>query len=1473
MGAVKWIVRIVGGVVVAILLVIAIAFAAAQTRYGKDWIAARAARLLSGPDMTVRIGRLDGTIPFDMRVGELRVADRGGDLVVVTNLAFTMMPRALLAGRVEIARLSADDIAVARLPAAKAAPDSGAMTPPHLPRLPFDFVLDDLAVGAIRLAAPVLGEPIVLSVAAASSLVGGEAKARLAVHRIDGGAGQADLSLAVTGQPARLKLALDIAEPSGLLLDGLLGRADRPPLAVSLTGEGPLADWHGALAASAGDLARLAADLTITDTDGYRLSARGTLAALPLLPPDLAPVLGDAVAFDAQLHDTPEGIVELQHLALDAAAADLTATGRYDAGKAAFSGNAVVTLADLAPLSGLAGLTLAGAGRLQIDASGTAQRRQAELSLDGTGLRAGDNGADRVGAHLRLVGDGDMERPDSRVSVTGDGRIENVVGAAGPPPAGLGNAVEWHLAGSSDATAEAIEITELRVASTGLDLAASATIGGRGAKIDGKASLAVADLSQFSEIAGRRLSGGGRFDLVAGTTADGLVTATLSGGLTDLTLGGVADSLLGGRLAVDGAARRLADGRLVLDKLDLSGAGVALSTAGDRSVDGTISASLKLDVPNLAALAAPLGTRTSGRLALRATARGPRDALAVTAALDGDGIVAGQGKLDRLHANFAIPNTATPAGRFDASFRSDKLEGTLGGDIALRQEGRVLDVAKLRLAAAGSTLAGALRIELATGVASGAVNGRLVDLAPWSPLAGMKLAGRADLKATLDGKGGQNAQLSLDGKGIKIAAAPGSGIAVAHIAVSAGLRDLRRAPSGHAAIDLAGAEMGGGKLATLAMKLNSTKPGRFTFNGDVRGDIRQKFAVTTSGDVAIEKDGVTLHVARLSGNIAGDALQLTHVLTLTRRRMDLAVANLAVTLGAGQLSGAFSLKGDELALSLKGQRLPVGLIAKFAGGKEVAGTLDLDADLAGTRARPHGRLIVDGRGLRLAGASNADLPPLGITADAVWRGGRVEFKGRIAGPKNEAIGFTGSAPFALTSGALAVRVPPEGAITLRLEGAGQIADIEELLPLGEDRVAGQFSLDVSVGGTVAQPRASGALRISNGRYESMATGTILADIALDLAGDRERFVVRSFHATDGERGTLAARGSVDLTASPSPAVDAAIDVESFRVLRRDEANIRAGGEVHISGPLTALRIASRMRVDQGELRPPDRLPPSVASLDIVEINSAGGQQPAPPPRPADRAPMLPAVLDVTIELPGQVFVRGRGLDSEWRGKLVVSGTTAEPIVVGSLEVVRGDFSLLGKSFKLTSGTIGFNGGSKIDPTLDIVAEATTADITGTVRIGGTASAPTLKLGSVPELPQDEVLSRILFGKSVGQISAAQGVQLAAAAASLAGGGGGLLDRVRSSLGLDRFDFGSGTTANNAAGNASGNPASQSGLSGATVSAGKYVAEGVYVGVDQGASTGTSRGKVEIEIAPHVSVETDVGATGGNGMGLNWKMDY
>ena len=182
-------------------------------------------------------------------------------------------------------------------------------------------------------------------------------------------------------------------------------------------------------------------------------------------------------------------------------------------------------------------------------------------------------------------------------------------------------------------------------------------------------------------------------------------------------------------------------------------------------------------------------------------------------------------------------------------------------------------------------------------------------------------------------------------------------------------------------------------------------------------------------------------------------------------------------------------------------------------------------------------------------------------------------------------------------------------------------------------------------------------------------------------------------------------------------------------------------------------------------------------MKVVETNSKTGKPP-PPPAAADQAPALPATLDIKIDMPGNIFVRGHGLDSEWRGKLTITGTSAAPAISGSLEQIKGSVDLLGKTFTITRGRITFDGSAKLDPVLDIMAEASTADITAQVNISGGASAPKVTLSSTPPVPQDEILSRVLFNRGVGQLSAGEGLQLAAAAGTLAGGGPGARQTAR-----------------------------------------------------------------------------------------------
>jgi translocation and assembly module TamB len=250
---------------------------------------------------------------------------------------------------------------------------------------------------------------------------------------------------------------------------------------------------------------------------------------------------------------------------------------------------------------------------------------------------------------------------------------------------------------------------------------------------------------------------------------------------------------------------------------------------------------------------------------------------------------------------------------------------------------------------------------------------------------------------------------------------------------------------------------------------------------------------------------------------------------------------------------------------------------------------------------------------------------------------------------------------------------------------------------------------------------------------------------------------------------------------------------------------------------------------------------------------------------------LSLTLDLVIDAPQQVFVRGHGLDAEMGGSLRITGSSTAPQIIGGFDLRHGTLALAGETLNFTSGKITFEGGTvtgKLDPALNFVAQTVSGGVTATLTITGYADQPKIALTSTPELPQDEILAHLLFGQSVKQLGPLQLAQIAEALASFSGSGiANPLATVRKGLGLDRLNFGS----------------SGSGTGG-TVEAGKYVANGVYVGAKQGTSGGT-QAQVQIDITKHLKLETTIGngtapVTGatpqndpGSSVGLTYQFEY
>ena len=146
-------------------------------------------------------------------------------------------------------------------------------------------------------------------------------------------------------------------------------------------------------------------------------------------------------------------------------------------------------------------------------------------------------------------------------------------------------------------------------------------------------------------------------------------------------------------------------------------------------------------------------------------------------------------------------------------------------------------------------------------------------------------------------------------------------------------------------------------------------------------------------------------------------------------------------------------------------------------------------------------------------------------------------------------------------------------------------------------------------------------------------------------------------------------------------------------------------------------------------------------------------------------------------------------------------------------MVRGRLDILTQRIAFDRGIITFAG--DLDPILDFVGTTQSGDVSISVTVSGRASDPEVLFSSIPELPQDEVLARLIFQKGIGELSPVQIARLAAAAAELSGGSGGLLGQLRESTGLDDLDI---------VMDEEGAP---------SLAAGRYVSENVYIGVQQG----------------------------------------
>lgn len=395
---------------------------------------------------------------------------------------------------------------------------------------------------------------------------------------------------------------------------------------------------------------------------------------------------------------------------------------------------------------------------------------------------------------------------------------------------------------------------------------------------------------------------------------------------------------------------------------------------------------------------------------------------------------------------------------------------------------------------------------------------------------------------------------------------------------------------------------------------------------------------------------------------------------------------------------------------------------------------------------------------------------------------------------------------------------------------------------------GNLNIAADVSGTVSSPSLNGQAALKNGGYRD--ENLHFVNIHGDAIFNQQTITVTGLNGEDPDGGSFGLEASVVFDDGVTrPEIDATLALDSLHITGEQFYTATLNGALDFHADEKSKLVSGSITPAEVLITLPDQFEQKIPALNIVEEIDTDKE-----PDYFDTIEM-----DISFLADNRIFLHGWGVDAEFKGDLSIEGTVENPQILGSLELLRGRYQEFGKRFDLKQAIVRFNGTMPPSPYLDIIAKADTDDIDAEIQISGPAQSPSLKLTSSPDLPEDEILSRVLFGREMSDITPFQGLQIANTLRKLAGHKSSSeidpMGTIRSVTGLDDIRI------------------EGAGSDQMSVGAGKYLTDDVYVEVEQGQIADSTAAKVSVELTPNITLESKANQQGSTGAGIFWEWSY
>ncbi|MFO7727095.1 MAG: translocation/assembly module TamB domain-containing protein [Desulfonatronovibrio sp.] len=1384
----------------------------------------------------------------------ISIEDSQGEWLNISQARLSWSLSKLFRGKIHIYELGADQVLLSKLPSAESRGKEKKKIDLENLDIKWKWPLPSLTAEQIYLSSIIISQPV-LDTRTELSLEGklfaddrGITLAGLELNRLNQPAALVSLQAELNKNPYSLDLDLSLFDP-GILKDFIPLENWPSDTTLTLKGSGPLKTWQGKLSLDGRDSFNASLNLEVVRDDFYFLRTRGDL----YLHPEMLPARGldftrDPFELLINIGLDSSRRIALKNLNIESPSLVLQSKAVFDPADSAISGSMDLDLPDLNLLFMDSGFQSRDALNINTKFEGdvpelSAQTRISLGAVSGKGLSVKQA---VLTSEFKL-------NPSSAAFYAARGGIEfygfNIRQYTNLPP---DLSFEFDLQHTLE---NVLDLHKLELSARDLEADLAGHIDFKSLKFSGDLNAYARDAQQ----------------LIPGLTRDSFfgadMDASIQGGgdIRDFNYHTSADIVFSGFKADDPYLKTLVgnqaklkanlsfDEHLTLNvsRADLKAAefvfngsglmdfrNMQMDYTGDLAVDSLEKLGKKTDIDLSGSLHAELGA--AGKIT------GP-DISAI--------IRAGDFTCNRIES-------ADITAELSSWFAQDMLQGSLQAsavqagerlellsDFVLKPD--LLEINNFISRGQGFLISADLDLDLEKYLARGDIHANISELSYLADFLAEDLTGALESEINLSSaRNEQNISFSLTGKNLEyedvILSGLKAGGQVDHLFTGGGFQSealLSGITAPHTEID------------HLTINIAGTRD-KIDYKAVLSGQAVHPLDLSMKGSLAASKSGFLLDLAELHGVFAHEHFELKSPLTLTHSPEQSSLEPFSFVFGSGSITGEADLTPGEANAFLGVQGLEImDLPVKYFD--HILGVMDFNLHLSGSPENPVLKTELNIEKLS-PGASHLEIPrTLNLNARGYLDSGQATIEASLGDKKADLARVNFWLPLHLSlkpfAFSLSHPLPLSGEIKSNLE----LETLARLFLPPDQLLTGHFSSDFLISGTLEKPLFQGAAEITQASYEHLETGLYITDLNINAKADQTRILIPEIKGSDGLKGRVQGSGRIDLDPSGNIPFDLQINFNDMRIMNHKLAIVYVNSaDLEASGNRSGATVSGQVLFDSVEAGLPEQTPPEVVDLNVTEINNGQDQEDI---KQAPSGTSYPINLDIGLDFPSRVYVRGRGLDSEWMGKLNVSGQAAAPAVQGSLNIVRGRLDFLDRRFNLNSESyIHLDGTAPPDPYIDIKAEYSRKDIVINARVYGPALEPEIELSSNPPMPQDEILAWILFGRDLSSISPFQAYTLVNAARNLTLGetGPDLMGRLRDFIGVDditvSMDPDEGGT--------------QFGL-------GKYVNEKVYLEVQTGTEPGSDSVSVEVELTPRISLESSVESDSGSGIGIFWKYDY